>query len=286
VPFRRAITNNMHIKISALVVGIVLWMFAKGEQEATRLFSIPLILRNVPEGLTTVEKVPEKVDVVLQGDNKELTRLSLWGDPRAVVDMSGAQAGRTFRVGLSAANIILPGDAQVQVVEVRDPRNLDMEIDELVDHRIAVEPQVSGSPAEGFFKSVSTAPLDIEGRRSPVDVTRRVEVEGKWNLHAVPKEVRVLVDIEGTRVTTLPKVPLMFEHEPGFARATIEPESVEVTLSGPEHVTLFLDAEDITAFVDAMGLPRGTHQLVPEVTVPEGVEVQGVTPERVTVTLQ
>jgi YbbR domain-containing protein len=310
VPFRRAILNNIHIKLSALVVGIFLWMFAKGEQEGSTLFSVPLVLRNMPDGLTTVEKIPDSVNVLLEGDNKDLVRLSLWGEPFVVIDMTGAQADRTFRVSLSPANVVLPRDAQVQVVEVRDPRNLDLEIDALVNDRVAVSPEVEGVPAEGYFvlgrrrslpdsvfvfgparivselASVGTAPLSIEGRRTRVDAPRRVGFEERWNLHAVPKEVRVIVDIEGTRVATLPDVPTLFEHEPGFGKATVVPATVELTLSGPDHLVASLTASGVEVLVDAMGLPRGTHELVPEVRVPEGIEVQGVTPARVTVTLR
>lgn len=310
MPFRRAITNNVHIKFAALAVGIVLWMFAKGEQDGTRLFSVPLVLRNIPEGLTTVEKTPASVDVLLQGDNKELVRLKLWGSPRAVVDMTGAEADHTLRVSLSPANVVLPSDAQVQVVEVRNPRNLDLEIDELVDRKVAVSPMFVGEPAEGFYirgrahslpdsvfvfgpeavvsgmTTVRTAILDIEGRRNRVDAARRVEFDDGWNLHAVPKEVRVLVDIEGTRVTTLAEVPMLFEHELGFEEATVFPETVELTLSGPDHLTLGLTASDVVVLIDAMGLPRGTHELIPEVSTPDGIEVHGVTPARVTVTLK
>jgi YbbR domain-containing protein len=310
VPFRRAIFNNIHIKVAALVVGVVLWMFAKGEQEANRLFSIPLVLRNVPEGLTTVEQIPDHVQVLLEGDNKELVRLSLWGEPYAIIDMTEAQADRTFRVSLSPANIVLPREAQVQVVEVRDPRSLDLEIDELVNARVAVSPVVTGAPAEGYFifgrehslpdsvfvfgparvvselESVRTAPLDISGRRNRVDSVRQIEFDERWNLHAVPRQVRVLVDIEGTTVTTLPGVPTLFEHELGFEEATVMPETVELTLSGPDHLASTLRPEDVVVRVDAMGLPRGTHELVPEVHAPDGIEVHGVTPSRVTVTLQ
>jgi hypothetical protein len=133
---------------------------------------------------------------------------------------------------------------------------------------------------------VRTASLDIEGRRSRVDASRRIEFDEQWNLHAVPKEVRVLVDIEGTRVATLPDVPLVFEHELGFEEATVVPETVELTLSGPDHRAASLTVEDVLVVVDAMGLPRGTHELVPEVTAPAGIEIHGVTPARVTVTLQ
>ncbi len=310
MPFRRAVFNNIYIKLSALIVGVFLWMFAKGEQEGSTLFSIPLVLRNMPDGLTTVEKIPATIDVILEGDNKELVRLSLWGEPFAVIDMTGAQAERTFRVSLSPANVVLPRDAQVQVVEVRDPRNLDLEIDELVNGRVAVSPVVEGDPASGYFvfgrmrslpdsvfvfgpyrivselESVTTAPLDIAGRRNRVDAPRRVMFEQEWNLHAVPKEVRVIVDIEGTRVATLPDVPMLFDHEPGFGSATLVPATVELSLSGPDHLVASLSATDVEVVVDAMGLPRGTHELVPEVRVPEGIEVHGVTPARVTVTLR
>jgi len=310
VPFSRAIFNNMHIKVAALVVGSVLWMFAKGEQESSRLFSIPLVVRNVPEGLTTVEKIPDSVDVLLEGDNKELVRMNLWGEPYSVIDMTGAQAGRTFRVSLSPANVILPRDAKVQVVEVRHPRSLDLEIDELINSRIAVLPVVEGAPADGYYvfgrkrslpdsifvfgparivselKSVSTASLSIDGRRNDVDAVRSIEFEERWNLHAVPKDVRVLVGVEGTKVTTLAGVPTLFEHELGFEEATVTPCEVTLMLSGPHHLASSLGPEDVEVLVDAMGLPRGTHELVPEVSVPEGMEVHGVTPARVTVTLQ
>ena len=310
MPFRRAIFNNMHIKVAALVVGSVLWMFAKGEQESSRLFSIPLVLRNVPDGLTTVEKIPDSVDVLLEGDNKDLVRLNLWGEPYSVIDMTGAQAGRTLRVSLSLANVILPRDARVQVVEVRHPRSLDLEIDELINRRVAVSPVVEGVPADGYYvfgskrsmpdsvfvfgparivselTSVSTAPLSIDGRRNHVDAVRRIEFDERWNLHAVPKEVRVLVGLEGTKTATLPDVPMLFEHELGFEEATVFPQTVVLTISGPDHLASSLRAEDVEVLIDAVGLPRGTHELVPEVRTPEGIEVHGVTPARVTVTLQ
>jgi YbbR domain-containing protein len=310
VSFRKAIFNNSRIKGAAVIVGVFLWMFAKGEQEGSRLFSVPLVMRNMPEGLTTVRKIPDTADILLEGDTKELVRLALWGEPYAIVDMTEAQGDRTFRVSLSPANVSLPHDTQVQVVEVRSPRNLDIEIDELIDRRVPVSPVVEGAPADGYFvlgahrslpdsvfvfgpegvvsdlNFVTTASLDIEGRRSRVDASRRIEFGEEWNLHAVPKEVRVLVDIEGTRVATLADVPMVFEHELGFEEAAVVPETVELTLSGPDHRAASLTAEDVLVVVDAMGLPRGTHELVPEVTAPEGIEIHGVTPARVTVTLQ
>lgn len=308
--YRRVITNNISLKIAAIAVAIVLWMFAKGEQTTDQLLAIPLILRNMPEGLTTVERPPETINVVFEADMKELLKLRIWGEPYAVLDMSGAAADRVFRVGLSAANVILSRDADVQILEVRDPKSLDLEIDRLDERRLAVEPAVDGELADGYYmlaravgapesvtvygprrivrdlRSVRTEPLNISGRRSRVEAARPVVFDAPWNLHAVPRDVRVLVEVEGTAVVRLSDVPVEFRHEPGFSSVTIDPQVVALEISGPEHVATRFDAEDATVLIDARGLPRGVHQLVPEVEVPDGIEIESVSPVHLTVRLE
>lgn len=307
---KRKLMNNMNLKIAAVIVAVVLWAFAKGEQTTDGMLPIPLRLRNVPEGLTTVRRPPETVDVVFTADTKELVKLRLWGEPYAVINMSEAAADRVLRVGLSAANVVLPRDSDVQVLEVRDPKSLDIEVERLENRRVAVEPVTDGQLAEGYYKlaravsmpesvtvygpsrivrgigSVKTAPLSIEGRRSRVEAARSIVFDGDWNLNAVPKEVRVLVEVEGTQVVHLAQVPIDFRREPGFSSVTLEPLTAELELSGPEHVVTRLRPEDVTVLVDARGLPRGVHQLLPDVTVPDGVKVLSTTPVRFTVTLQ
>lgn len=306
---REAVTNNLALKLAAIFLAVVLWLFAKGEQTANREFFIPLVLRNIPSGLTTAERVPDGVVAVFSGANKELWRTALWGDPYAVVDMSDAEAGRGFRVSLSAANVVLPPDADVQVMEVRDPSSLDLEIDRLQEKRVAVEPAVEGRLAEGYYmlgefqavpdsvtvfgpagmvsrlSEVATAALSVEGRRARVEVTRAIVFEGPWNLSSVPREVRIVVPVEGTRRIDIVGVPVALEHEPGFAEAAVEPLSLDITLSGPEHIIEGLAAENVSVVVDARGLPKGTHELLPEITVPDQVEVVEFVPIRLTVNL-
>ncbi|MBD3367485.1 MAG: hypothetical protein GF405_04840 [Candidatus Eisenbacteria bacterium] len=307
---RPIITNNIGLKIAAVVIGLFIWMFAKGEQVSDRTFQVPLVLRDMPEGVTTVEPPVETVQVVLTGDNSELLRLGLWGDPRAVVDMAEAVPDRSFRVVLSPANIVLPRDARVSVSEIHSPKTLDFEIDELAEKRLPVVPVIEGNLAEGYYvlgrpntvpdsvsvfgparvvddlESVSPAPLMIEGRRARVEATREITFAEDQNLDAVPREVRIVVEVEGTSVVVVEDIPVSFEHEPGFDSVTIVPEVLALELSGPEHIVTRLAADDVGAVVDARGLPRGTHRLVPELTLPEGIEVRSVTPTRFTVTLQ
>ncbi len=305
----RAITNNIPVKIAAVILALVLWAFAKGEQEGIRLTDVPLVLRNIPEGVTTVEQVPETVQVVLSGPNKEILKLAFMGDTYAFIDMTDAEPGRALRVSLSPADVVLPRNAGVYVTEVRSPKSLDLDIDTLSERSVAVTAATEGELPSGYFvlgtpqsmpdsvdvygpmsviselSTVSTAPLNIAGRRARVEAARPVVFDGAWNLHAVPRDVRVAVEIEGTRTVTVEGLPVTFLHEPGLS-ATVSPMVYNAQVTGPEHRVHNLGSDDITATVDARGLPRGVHELVPDLETPEGVVIEQVTPVRFTVTLE
>jgi len=304
----RAITNNFPIKIAAVILALILWAFAKGEQQGIRLTDVPLVLRNIPEGVTTVEQIPETVQIVLSGPNKEILKLEVIGDTYAFIDMADAEPGRALRVSLSPADVVLPQNAGVYVLEVRSPKSLDLDIDRLVERSVRVTATAEGELPKGYFilgapqsmpdsvvvygpasvvadlSTVSTAPLNIAGRRARVEAARPIVFDGTSNLHAVPRDVRVTVEIEGTRTVTVEGLPVTFLHEPGLS-ATIEPTVYEAQVTGPEHRVHNIGPDDITAVVDARGLPRGVHELVPDLTTPEGVAIEQVTPVRFTVTL-
>ncbi len=305
----RAITNNIPVKIAALILALVLWAFAKGEQEGMRLIEVPLFLRNIPEGVTTVEKVPETIVVVLSGPNKEILKLAFVGETYAFVDMVDAEPGRALRISLSPVNVVLPRNAGVHVLEVRSPKSLDLDMEAIEERSIRVAATTAGELPRGYFvlgvpqsvpdsvvvygpssivhalDAVSTAPLSIAGRRARVEAGRPVVFEAMWNLHAVPKNVMVAVEIEGMKTVSIDGLPVTFLHEPGLT-ATVEPVIYRAQVSGPEHRVYNLGPEDISAVVDARGLPRGVHELVPDLQAPEGVSIEQVTPVRFTVTLE
>jgi YbbR domain-containing protein len=310
VSIRSAITTNRSIKVAAVIAALILWLLAKGEQTADREFLLPVVLSHMPDGLTTVEPVPESARVVLSGATKELLRLDLWGDPYVSIDLSGAEPDKTIRVTLSDGDIVLPRNSGVQVAEIRDPRVLDLEMDRVAERRVAVAATLSGTPAAGYhvlgeprcvpdsvaiigparivgrLARVRTTALDLSGRKVRIDASRAIDVSRGANLHAVPKEVRVSVEIEGTATRVLSGLPVKFQHEPGFSSVTIAPETIEITLSGPAHVIAALSATDVSVVVDARGLPRGTHEIAPEIVLPDGVELVSAKPPRFAVTMR
>jgi YbbR domain-containing protein len=309
-PLKRIFANNMSLKISAILVALLLWAFAKGEQTASRTFTVPLLLRNVPEGVSPRGRVPDTIDVVLTGDNKDLLKLGLWGDPFAFADMKGAKAGGVLTISLSAANVVLPHDVEGVDAEIHHPASLQFDIDDVMEKMVRVVPDTVGALAPEYFplgrpvsipeavkvigpaaivdtmETVRTASLSVSGRRSRVEASRRVIFPEEWNLHAVPKEVRVVVEVEGTEIVTMRGIPLALELEPGRLSTRLEPDAVTIRVKGPEHLVTRLSSAEVIARAAARAYPRGEHQIRPTVQVPDGMEVLDIDPEEVTVFIE
>ena len=86
-------------------------------------------------------------------------------------------------------------------------------------------------------------------------------------------------------VRAVRSVPVVVENLPeGFALAGVDPEEVEVTVSGPRRSLVLGEANAIEVRVDALlvQLGRRTFQVTPDlVTLPEGFQVHGVNPKQV-----
>ncbi len=55
---KKSLTENLGVKIIALVVAFSIWFFASGQKEVVWLRTIPITLQNVPDSLVVVNSVP------------------------------------------------------------------------------------------------------------------------------------------------------------------------------------------------------------------------------------
>lgn len=152
---------------------------------------------------------------------------------------------------------------------------------------ISVEPPsvtVFGAPdvitaLPGF---IETEPIDVEGAQANVIVRPALNVPP--NVAVVSgQQVEVIVSIEAIQSSlTVEIAPELQGLEPGLT-ATISPETVEVILSGPLPLLDALEADDVRVVLDLFDLPHGTHQIEPQIVVPEGVTAQSILPPTVQV---
>ena len=151
---------------------------------------------------------------------------------------------------------------------------------------ISVEPPevtVFGSPdvleaLPGYIE----APVDVEGAQANVIVRPALNVPP--NVAVVSEQqVEVRVFIEAIQSSlTMEITPELQGLRPGLT-ATVSLETVEVILSGPLPLLETLEAGDVRVVLDLFDLSRGTHQLEPQIVVPEGLTAQSIIPATVQV---
>jgi len=153
---------------------------------------------------------------------------------------------------------------------------------------ISVEPPtvtVFGTPdvvaaLPGF---IETEPINVEGAQA--DVIERPALNGTSNVAVVPGQqpVEVLVSVEAIESSLTVEITPELQGLGPNLTTTVSPETVEVILSGPLPLLETLEAKDVRIVLDLFELPLGTHQLDPQVVVPEGMTAKSILPATVQV---
>ena len=93
-----ALTRHWELKLLALVVSMVLWVFVMTSEKADVVVAAPIELDGIPAGLEVKGERPDSVDVQLHGLRVALDRLGT-DRVRARVSLAGSRAGEvTLRV--------------------------------------------------------------------------------------------------------------------------------------------------------------------------------------------
>ena len=152
---------------------------------------------------------------------------------------------------------------------------------------ISVEPPevtVFGNPnsLEALPGYIETEPIDVEGAQANVVV--RPGLNEPSNIAVVSdQQVQVRVFIEAIESSlTMEITPELQGLRPGLT-ATVSLEIVEVILSGPLPMLETLETGDVRVVLELFDLPHGTHQIEPQVVVPEGLTAQSIIPATVQV---
>ncbi len=177
--------------------------------------------------------------------------------------------------------------------------------------RVAIITTIEGDPAQGYVivdRTINPSTALVDGpaeviasmitiSTEPVDITNAQEtVARRVKLVGLPDGVRLLDPSDGM-VDVVVQVRQQGQRQPlpsqavrviglgaGLA-ATVSPESVAVVVVASDQTISALTATDIVIQVNVAGLPAGTYQLRPMVSVPPNVTWITTDPEFVTVTI-
>ncbi|MBI4478085.1 MAG: hypothetical protein HY654_12990 [Acidobacteria bacterium] len=298
-PFR-----HLGLKFVSLGIATMLWLNVSGEQVAERSLRVPLELRNIPERLEVVSDLPSTVDVRVRGASGALARLSA-GDLVAVVDVATAKPGRRM-FHLTPDEILSPFGVEVAYMT---PPSLFIEFERASAKVVPVVPTVEGEPAKGFqIGKISASPATVEvvGPESRLQqlteaVTEPVSVAGaaqtileSVTIGIVDPAVRLRVPLSGWVTVEITPTPLERALQTSVRvrstasghEARVQPTYVSVTVRGPRAVVSALHAESIEAFVDLAGLGPGQYNLPVRMEPAQQLNVIGIDPPVVRVTIR
>ncbi len=132
---------------AAIVVSVAtLWGIYSSREPSLTYISTRIDFRNVPETLDLQKPTDESV--VIQVSGKSLLVNSLRSDQVvAFVDLHGSRPGYGQMVRLGPRNIEMPPGLKVEQIT---PPEIVLDLERRIEREIAVQPQVEGSPPEGF----------------------------------------------------------------------------------------------------------------------------------------
>lgn len=125
--FPSLLTNNLGLKIVAVVMASLFWLYVTSGREAETRVQVPVHLVNLADGLICVNKVPAHLDLELTGSRLALMALRI-DTLRVALDMNGVGEGSVAFTNLEQVVRIGRGirvtrvyPSRIELVVVRNP---------------------------------------------------------------------------------------------------------------------------------------------------------------------
>lgn len=294
---RRALTADLPLKATSLVLSLFLWLLAAGEEPASTLVPVEVTIQPPPG--RTVLRTEGPIHALVSGPRRELLRLST-SPMRISRVLPDTTVADEVRVEVGPGDLELPRGVDLRIQDV-EPRSVAVQLDSTFQRVVPVRAVVRLAPEAGQvltaiavvpgtvrllgprdavanIDSALTVPLEMERADGPVEETLALDSSGFGRVRAVPSQVTVRVDLAPIGERTLHGVPVRL---PSELAAVARPErgSVEVRVRGAASRLSGLTRDSVPVVVDWSGPPPARVPL--RALVPAGLEAV-VVPDSVT----
>jgi YbbR domain-containing protein len=277
----RALTQDVGTKVAALLLALFLWFNVAEKRPVEGVTELPLRYANLPANLAFASEAPASAKVRVRGAG----RFMRWKlkDVYLSINLSLASKGMNTHL-VSPAEVVMPADRGVEVLEVIDPKAVRVDLDVIGSAQVPVVPVIRGElvservmlskpvadPARvtitGAQKivtglsSVPTVPIDVNSLAKRDRVSARLDLSALPPLSSDVDEVAVTAEIEPRKELGIPAVPVKAGDG---ERVTVSflPGSVDLVVAGAATQIEALDPLELELVIDVSGLLRGQAQL-------------------------
>ncbi|MCL4466460.1 MAG: CdaR family protein [Chloroflexi bacterium] len=135
------------------------------------------------------------------------------------------------------------------------------------------------------LSQVSTQPVDVTRLSSDLHKSTNVVLPSGVSL-ARSQDIVVRVYINAIQSRQVIQVTPTVKGVSADSVATVNPSTIEVTISGPMPSLLQLGSQDVRAVIDVSGRQPGTYTVAPIVNIPAGLKLESTKPDKVSVTVR
>ena len=217
------LTSNLGLKILAVLVACVIWVFVVNvdDPEKTQSFSdVKVEIRNSDcfgvDKTFSVQEDSDKVKVWIKARESVLNRLQS-KDFKVVADMRNVTLGNAVPYTLECTN-----SAITKANWECEPASMKIKIENVVQESFGVEVTTTGDPQEGYDVGTTTIPegdtINIAGAESLVNIIHKVSMSVSVNGLSADKTVKgnlVVTDKNGTDFTQSQMDKLVFTTSSG-----------------------------------------------------------------------
>ncbi|MEO0085668.1 MAG: hypothetical protein ABIK37_03460 [candidate division WOR-3 bacterium] len=299
----RVLLSNIGLKILALVLAVLLWVYAALDRSYDVTVTVPVVAVRRQSGEAVVTDVDVRsAEVTLTGKGRDLLRVrakQLGFRPSVPEGRTG-----TRQVKLAAADLKLPSGVIARAIE---PEQVELKLSPAMSRTVNVLVPTRGQvgsgmtvvgltplttvtivgPAEalGLFSSVATETLNLStvARDCTLRLGLAQPVEPGVSLDPDTVAVEVRLAREGAKIFLGVPVKVV---APPTIQVELDPEEAQIAVAGPAAKLDSLTKEQVSARIKIAGLKPGEHRLAAEIVLPPGFRLVKCEPQLFDITIR
>lgn len=212
--YRKLLFDNWGIKLVSLGLSLTLWFYVTSKGKTEMTLTVPLELRNIPQGMTVVGDVAGSLEVRVQGQERVLRDISIGKKVTGIIDLSMTKVGENT-VRISPDDIRRPAGVTVTYMSLSE---IKVKLEPLVRKILNLKPVLHGAPAAGYRLAgitvtppkitvegpasmmsslviLQTMPIDVQGTQESVTVEPKIDYQGQ-SVKILDKSIIVRVNVE------------------------------------------------------------------------------------------
>jgi YbbR domain-containing protein len=235
--FKEILFENWSLKLTALLLSMILWLFVRAEPGPARVVAVPLEVQ-LARNMEITNERPATVEVTMRG----AAFSTMWFSqplPTCIIDMQGANEGEHV-VNLTPANVRVPKGTGIDVLQV-NPARVRLVLEKTVSKQVPIVVPLKGEPARGYEiygRSSKPAETLVTGPRSHVEQTNEIQTDAV-NIGGQKQPIRSFVNlnIKDNTIRTSVSEPVQVDIQVGPRTKTYTISPVAVSTDDPSFTT-------------------------------------------------